>query len=339
MAMKLGWFAIADGQLAPDRLRSELREISGVVGAERTPEWAFSAASGGWTTVILSSDGIGFVNEWALQASSRLRTATLSFWVFEGQWSWKLFERGTLVSSMDSHGGDRPVLSGDLSAASGLLHLSEEVIRRYAVVDGEDAFRAHPKDALPPWDEWAHVNFARHAGIEYPPVDEDERFFFREEDVPRFKKGKRSKPSFEPGSFAVFDVFGVVEIRARDSDGTIRYVAPLVDAALRYGDPNDPRWRQVVSRAEAIDLLRVVKEPCKQLKERRDRRRQTDDAIASGNPIALATALNELLEAKRQGSLRDPYEHTQLDSLRARLARELAVATNRSEDELHAELS
>jgi RNA polymerase-interacting CarD/CdnL/TRCF family regulator len=88
-----------------------------------------------------------------------------------------------------------------------------------------------------------------------------------------------------------------------------------------------------------VVILRVAKKPRKQLKERRDRRRQTDDALASGDPTALATALNELLEAERQGSLRDPFEHTQLDSLRARLVRELAVATGRSESELHTVLS
>lgn len=238
---------------------------------------------------------------------------------------------------MDSHASEVPTLSGDLGAASRLLGISEETIRRYAVADADDGFRAAPGDALPPWDEWAHVDFARHAGIEYPDVDDDERLFFRENDRPRFKRGKRRQPSFEPGSFAVFDLFGVVEIRQREADGTIEYLAS--DGVLRRSDPTHSFWRPLVTPPEAADLLRVLVAPLARLKDRRERRRQTDEAVASGNPKALAVAINELLEAKRQGSLRDPFEHTQLDALRQRLLRELALVTGRTEEDLKSEVS
>lgn len=339
MALTLGWFAVSVGKADADSVRSKLRESANALGPAKTPEWAFLAASGSWTAILLSADGRGFVDEWASQMSSRLKTAALSFWVFEGSWSWKLFNGDGVAAAMDAHGSEVPALSGDLGVASRLLGMTEETIRRYATAEVEASFRAAPGDTLPPWDEWAHVNFAQRAGIEYPEVDDDERFFFREEDRPQFKRGKRRKPSFEPGTFAVFEPFGVVEIRERQADGTFRYVALSVDETLRYGDPHDARWRQLVTPSEAQDLLRILKKPLQQLKERRERRRQTDEAVASGNPTAVAVALNELLEARRQGSLRDPFEHSQLDALRDRLVRELARATGRTEDDLKAELS
>ena len=322
MGITLGWFAAAASEGPSALVEEALRSVARELGGEQTPAWAFAERHGAWTSVILADDGAASVNAWS-QATSKHLQRTVAFWVFEGAWSYEVHESGTCIGGMDAHSGPIPRLHGEREDVARALGIGADVLLRYQRACAKEDQRAFPDDEHAASDEWAHLDFARRAGIAHPEVDADRRVFFNEADRPRFKKDrKRPPPSLEPGARAIHAHFGLVTIVDPDPHGSIGFTTPRLPGEVRFAGA----FRSLMTRDEAREVVGVLRAPPPSERlARRERRRQTADAVESAAPTALARALAELVAARRAGVLRDPYEHSQLDALAESLVSELAV--------------
>jgi hypothetical protein len=217
-------------------LRARLEDVPGTLSrvalacapVDAVPEQVRVKQYGAWTSIVIAGWEFGHVHEWAQSASEIARTAAVSVFVFEGTWSYGVFDRGKHLAGMEWYPEEHPCLRGNLEQASRLLGVSEKLLKRYCIGDVrldpdeedinkerlavleeladrlESEYRACAGDEYPPWDEWGHVDFVRKIGFDYP--DPDDGHVFRRTTTPKRKRWPARKMLTERDTVYQFTV-------------------------------------------------------------------------------------------------------------------------------------
>ena len=136
----------------------------------------------------LTTWGLFRIHDWSQLFSLKFGSTAVGFVACEGLWDYSVFNNGLEIAGMDARNEARTFLYGDLKQAASLLYVDVGVLKAYCRSypipeslqglyayltdrDWGENVRAFPGDEFDPWNEWAHCDFARHIGAEYPVVD------------------------------------------------------------------------------------------------------------------------------------------------------------------------
>ncbi len=147
---------------------------------------------GEWAGFAVRDPDYSDVSLWSQGLSLELKGLCASVLVYDGSWTFDLFNRGEAIVRVDGHAGIAPQIRGSISEGAAQLGITEDIFRAYCVspwagLSDEDAeddelleeleerfdeFRAGPGDEFPPWDEWGFTCLLQRFGCDYPDPDE-----------------------------------------------------------------------------------------------------------------------------------------------------------------------
>lgn len=180
MGSTLGWFGVRGTTVK--RVVEELRASYVMANRDDIPqrfrlfEQVQSAKNLRWTLVILragadedpSTAPAFAASTWAQALSFRFGRPAISFLVHDGHWSYSVFDNGSEILLQEQRSAAFTEVFGDRSRAAELLQVDPSLFGRYELALREGRHTPLEGDRFAPSNEWAHTDFARALGLEFP---------------------------------------------------------------------------------------------------------------------------------------------------------------------------